>query len=281
MNGSTDLRSVDLHFAFGANWSEYAAKIDDAAVEQAEIGMRKLISRDRLKGARFLDIGCGSGLHALAASRLGAGEIVAIDIDPISVETTRTVLADRGVAAAVRELSIFAPEIAELGQFDIVYSWGVLHHTGDMWTAIERAGSLVKPGGLCVIAIYHKTRLCSAWTIEKKFYAHAPKPLQAAARGIYVVALAARLFLTGINPVRYVSEYKKLRGMDFYHDVHDWMGGYPYESATPAEIEAALARQGFTIEASFPSREGVGIGLFGTGCSEYVFAKTTGSTHDR
>ncbi|TXG84720.1 MAG: class I SAM-dependent methyltransferase [Sphingomonadales bacterium] len=273
MSSGNDLRSVDTHFAFGDNWREYSEKIDEATIVQAEIGLLKLISPEQLQGARFLDIGCGSGLHSLAASRLGAGEIVALDIDPVSVSTTRKVLADAAVAATVREMSIFAPEIADLGQFDIVYSWGVLHHTGDMWTAIRRAATLVRPGGLFVIAIYHKTRLCGAWKVEKRAYSRAPKVLQAAARGIYVAALAVRMFLAGANPVRYIREYSKSRGMNFYNDVHDWLGGYPYESAAPTEIEEAMRNEGFAIHASFPSREGIGMGLFGTGCSEYVLVR--------
>ncbi|MFX8620485.1 50S ribosomal protein L11 methyltransferase, partial [Acinetobacter baumannii] len=50
---------------------------------------------DDFKGRSFLDIGCGSGLHALAAMRLGVARVVGVDIDPNSAATARHVLSER------------------------------------------------------------------------------------------------------------------------------------------------------------------------------------------
>ena len=77
-----DLTSYESHFAFGKNWSAYAAKITAAEIAEAEKELSRLLEGGRLDGQRFLDIGSGSGLHSLAALRLGAREVVAIDIDP-------------------------------------------------------------------------------------------------------------------------------------------------------------------------------------------------------
>ena len=136
---TASLTDVSTHFEFGANWKDYSEKIDEVSIRQAESGVLKLIAKTDIAGRTFLDIGSGSGLHSLAALRLGAKSVTAVDIDPNSVETTRKVLAlnwpEKNVEA--RLVSILDPEASNLGTFDIVYSWGVLHHTGAMWDAID------------------------------------------------------------------------------------------------------------------------------------------------
>ena len=81
-----DLKSVENHFAFGRNWKSYAEMIDEVKIAKAEDGLRALIPEAEFKGRTFLDIGCGSGLHALCAVRFGAARVQAIDIDSDSVE---------------------------------------------------------------------------------------------------------------------------------------------------------------------------------------------------
>jgi len=264
-----NLLEADSHFEFGKNWSDYSSLIDEEVIAEAEKGVLALVPAEALKGAAWLDIGSGSGLHSLAAHRLGAGEITAVDIDADSVETTRRVLSAYGVSARIEQMSVF--EMDTLGQFDIVYSWGVLHHTGDMWKAIRCAAEKVKPGGLLAIALYQKTLLCGAWTVEKRLYTDAPEFVRKAARGAYIAARFFGLLAKGRNPVTYIRTYKTARGMDFYHDVHDWMGGYPYESSTPQETRESIVGLGFE-----PVKIGdlkPWLGLFGTGCAEYVFRK--------
>ena len=73
---------------------------------------------------------------------------------------------------------------------------------------------------------------------------------------------------TGRNPSVYVRNYKSARGMNWHRDVHDWLGGYPYESANPAEVKTQLGRLGFTVIRSI--ERPAGIGIFGTGCDEFV-----------
>ena len=263
------LLEASTHFDFGRNWSEYARLIDDEAVREAEKGLLKLIPAERIAGADWLDIGSGSGLHSLAASRLGARHVTAIDIDSNSVETTRRVLAANAVEAKVEERSIF--EADELGRFDIVYSWGVLHHTGDMWRAIRAAAGHVGAGGLFVIALYEKTPLCGAWRAEKRLYTRAPGPVRQLIKGLYAAAFLAALALNGRNPRAYVRDYRGARGMSFWHDVDDWLGGYPYESATPEETIRFIEALGFESGPVFNARSS--LGLFGTGCVEYVFSR--------
>lgn len=174
-----DLIERKAHFEFGENWKSYARKIDQSRIDSAVEGLQKLFP-EGLAGKSFLDIGCGSGLHSLAALKLGAASVLAIDLDENSVETTKRLLSEFSPHSNWRAavVSIFDATPQDLGTFDVVYSWGVLHHTGDMWRAIERASALVRPGGLFAIAIYAATAFDAMWTAEKRFYARAPRPVQ-------------------------------------------------------------------------------------------------------
>jgi SAM-dependent methyltransferase len=222
-----------------------------------------------LSDRAFLDIGCGSGLHALAAARLGASPIVAIDIDPRSVETARALLSRFEVPAKVAVADIL--KTRDLGTFDVVYSWGVLHHTGAMHEAITRAAECVRPGGLFAFALYRKTPMCEFWKVEKRLYSRAPKFAQDAWRSLYIAAFAFRQWTLGQSFREFVRQYGKARGMEYYHDVHDWLGGYPYESISPSEVSAAMAALGFERVRDFVHEPGPGV--FGTGCDEYVYRR--------
>jgi hypothetical protein len=59
--------------------------------------------------------------------------------------------------------------------------------------------------------------------------------------------------------------------MKFEHDVHDWMGGYPYESISGAEVEALMQCLGFTHVWS--ARTPMTVGFFGSGCDEYLYRR--------
>ncbi len=270
---SVDLTEVSSHYEFGANWRDYAAKIDSRAIEEAREGLLKLIAQEDIRDRSFMDIGSGSGLHSLAALQLGAKSVTAVDIDPDSVETTRATLKRfwTGDNADVHLASVLAPETRDLGTFDIVYSWGVLHHTGAMWRAIELAADHVKPGGQFVLAIYRKTPLCWAWKIEKRIFTNANSTVRSLIRTPFIFAFRLGLLLTGRSPKKYEENYNQLRGMNFLNDIDDWLGGYPYESATEDEIIDFLKPKGFSPELVKPLHPK--LGLFGTGCSEFRFRR--------
>ena len=278
MTNDVDLRQEEAHFAFGKNWAVYAEKIAQAEIDEAERGLSRLTGHERLDGKRFLDIGSGSGLHSLAALRLGAKEVVAVDIDADSVATTRAVLGRHaaGKTFRVERATIFELDSAELGTFDIVYSWGVLHHTGDMESAIRRAAALVRGGGQFIFALYRRIWMDWFWKPEKRWYANAGPQAQAHARAVYIALFRLGLRLTGRRFSTYVADYRERnRGMDFHHDVHDWLGGWPYESISALEVDRLMADLGLVLLRQFVSKKrGRHSGVFGSGCDEYVYTRS-------
>jgi 2-polyprenyl-6-hydroxyphenyl methylase/3-demethylubiquinone-9 3-methyltransferase len=267
----TSLKDLETHFEFGKNWASYSALIDAPQIEEAKEGLLKLIPQEEIRGRSFLDIGCGAGLHSLAAALLGVSRVLAIDIDPDSVSTSRDVLSRGNVAAPwrVETLSVFDLDPARQGTFDIVYSWGVLHHTGNMWEAIGKAASMVASNGLLVLALYRTTYMDPLWKLEKRLYARSPQIVQSVVRAIYIAAFRLGKIAIGGNFREYIANYKSSRGMEFYHDVHDWLGGYPYETALAPEVASRLAGLGFKAQRVFART--ISTGIFGSGCDEYVY----------
>lgn len=266
------LKNLDSHFAFGENWASYSKLIGEPQIAHAKEGLLKLIPADEFQGRSFLDIGCGSGLHALAAARLGVARVVGVDIDPNSVATARRILAERDPSTPwqIENISVFDLTPEHFGTFDIVYSWGVLHHTGDMWQAVSKAAELVAPGGLLALAFYRETYLDPLWKLEKRLYTSAPQSIQNLIKSGYISAFRVARAVTRQGPLSdYIANYTSRRGMDFDHDVHDWLGGYPYESALAPEVDRRLAALGFKAERVFARPKSSGI--FGSGCDEYVY----------
>lgn len=250
----------------------FSGLIDHETIRLAEERMASFLGTRDFSARTFLDIGCGSGLHSLVALRFGTKEVTAIDVDPDSVSTTRALLEESWQVPnySVRELSVFDLDKADIGEFDIVYSWGVLHHTGDMSRAIVTSAKHVRPEGLFAVALYGKTRYCTLWKHIKRWYVNASAPSQARAERIYVRLFGWYLLLRGKSLSAHIANYNRKRGMDFYHDVRDWIGGYPYESITPAELTRLLTPLGFELVKQNVHRRS---GLFGSGNDEYLFLK--------
>ena len=259
-------------FTFGANWRRFLSLLDEQRIAQAEKSLRDMLEVNRLDGKTFLDAGSGSGLFSLAARRLGAS-VVSFDYDPQSVACTaelrRRYFPDDS-NWIVMEGSVLDPEfVRSLGQFDIVYSWGVLHHTGSMWKAIDIAQSAVAPRGRFFIALYNDQGMRSVvWRYLKRAY------ISGAPGRIVVTALCVPYFLArtaisdivrGRNPITYYREYRKNRGMSVVRDWVDWLGGYPFEVASPTATFDFLRQRGFRLDRL--------LSTLGSGCNEFVFTR--------
>lgn len=268
-----DLKCRSEHFEFGANWLDFAGFVDERRIALAVQSLQSLFPDDELRGATFLDIGCGSGLSLLAAFRLGARKVVGLDIDENSVEAARKLLKQfvPNDAWHVYRASIFDVQPPEIGRFDVVHSWGVLHHTGAMWEAVRRTAGLVGEGGYLAIALYHKTPYCGMWRFTKRWYSRMPSIIQMPWRWLYQAAVIARVLAGRGNPIAYIKEYSTNRGMSWRHDVHDWLGGYPYESAAPDDVwEALQAANLVRVRDRLPKQSRWFRGLLGSTCDEFV-----------
>lgn len=258
-------------FAFGENWTRFLRSVDERRVVEAEASLREYLGVERLEGRRFLDVGCGSGLFSLAARRLGAS-VRSFDYDHDSVACT---LALRGqfrpddTGWTIEQGSVLDEGfLRSLGTHDVVYAWGVLHHTGDLRRAMTNVAACVDTGGSLFVAIYNDQGVWSrVWLKVKRLYNRLPAWLRPA----YVVAvMAPRESLRFVwSPLRYVrswTEYAKQRGMSRWHDLVDWVGGYPFEVARPEEVFEFYKARGFTLERLRTCGGGLG-------CNQFVFRR--------
>ena len=260
-------------FQFGRNWRRFLTVLDEDRIARAERSLTDMLGMEGLEGKRFLDIGCGSGLFSLAARRLGA-TVYSFDYDPQSVACALDLklryfpvdpdwVVEEGSVLNHRHLTT-------LGKFDIVYAWGVLHHTGDMAAALKNVCDLVAPKGKLFLAIYNdQGRASRRWAWVKRANNRLPRKWR------FLVLWPAFLRLWGPTFVRDLitgrpfqswRTYRADRGMSPWRDVIDWVGGHPFEVAKPEKIFDFYHARGFVL---YRLKTCGG----GHGCNEYVFTK--------
>lgn len=268
------MNSTEQRFEFGRNWTAFIKK--DFSLERCEVAKNRILAFTRLpdlKGQRFLDVGCGSGIHSLAAAKAGADEIYSFDYDANSVAATNILKNNYPVAApwtVERGDALNKEYLSKLGKWSFVYSWGVLHHTGSMWEAIRNVQDLVADGGFFYLALYSKDADFQPskefWIEIKQEYVRSA-PFTKKMWGWWYVwrfIMGEKLSHFGVFLKR-AREYKNKRGMSIMRDIHDWIGGWPMEYAGDQETVDFLEDQfGFEL---------VNVEV-GQACSEFLFRKT-------
>jgi 2-polyprenyl-6-hydroxyphenyl methylase/3-demethylubiquinone-9 3-methyltransferase len=271
-------QAAEKRFEFGRNWQRFLATLDDERIARAEASLSQMLAVADLRDTTFLDIGCGSGLFSLAARRLGA-RVHSFDNDPQSVacarELKRRYYPDDLLWTIDVGSVLVRSYLETVGSFDVVYSWGVLHHTGALWQALENATVPLTPGGRLFIAIYNRQLVLSRLNaIVKRTYVSLPRVLRPAlAAPLVALQLIRNLAADALlfrNPLERYRSYGRARGMSWWHDCLDWIGGYPFETATPQEVFDFFQPRGFVLERLTTCGGG-------SGCNQFVFRKALDS----
>jgi 2-polyprenyl-3-methyl-5-hydroxy-6-metoxy-1,4-benzoquinol methylase len=284
IKNKAEMRKTELYeniyekqFSFGKNWEEFLKTFNLHKLESAKASLTDFTGLNSFKDKTFLDIGCGSGLFSLAANSLNAEKVISIDVDDNSIKCADFLRSKHNISPEkwiIKKGSILDEDfLRSLPKADIVYSWGVLHHTGKMWQAMENITKLLKEDGLLYIAIYNDFKgfpSSKTWHKIKKFYSNSPEFIRKIMNVLYAFQILSFRLLRFKNPIKYAKNYgtSSCRGMSFYTDVKDWLGGYPYEFSTAEKIID------FYDNLNFEARKKRAVN--GTGCNEFLFVRKDG-----
>lgn len=271
-NNDKDSSEIPLEerFEFGANWSKFIdSKFSSERIESSINVFVKFTGLRDLNDSTFLDVGCGSGLHSFAALKLGAEHVTSFDFDPNAVKTT---LKLKEIAGNPANWNVFQGSIldddfvASSRKYDFVYSWGVLHHTGNLWKALANTCSLVASQGTLYIAIYSLDVQPKSeyWLTVKKKYVNSGKIRRFLMEQQYIFR-----HVYNSNPIlhlkgRLSKKDNRERGMDLLTDVRDWLGGWPMEFALDQDVISFVESKGFQLKNIDQ----------GKACTEFLFGKT-------
>jgi SAM-dependent methyltransferase len=274
-------------FDFGENWKNYNKKyLTEDKIRQANEAFIKFTEIQTLTELTVVDIGCGSGIHSLNFSRMNPKFLLSFDYDYKSVEATNYLKeVHKNKNWDVKQGSILDEKfLLRMPQFDLVYAWGVLHHTGNVWLAIKNSCDLVSEGGILYLALYSSdvkmlNRESTYWLKVKKKYNQSGFigkrliELSFISREKYLSALNfLRVLIKSLvsrqkNKTKFFSRQKRYRGMSYLIDVRDWLGGWPMEYVSDDAVIELVSSKNFVLKKIKK----------GEACTEFLFKKGSGA----
>lgn len=197
-------------------WTQHLPKIE----KQIEF-LNKLIGRDNIENKIVLDAGCGTGIAAISFKKLGANKVIGIDISKKSLLTAKKLAEEAGV-----KLKFITGDLLNLplkGNFDIIHSFGALHHTGDTKGAFANLINLLGENGQFYLALYWRTRLTFLHQFIRKILRLLPESAWE----------PISKFITKFM----VGKKKTQRGFDGYGEALDWLCVPHRDHYRPEEIK--------------------------------------------
>jgi 2-polyprenyl-3-methyl-5-hydroxy-6-metoxy-1,4-benzoquinol methylase len=263
----------EKRFKFGQNWLRFLKSLNKQKIDFSKKCLLDFLDEKDLNGKTFLDIGSGSGLSSLVARTAGAN-VCSFDYDIDSVDCTKhlkhSYFSDDSKWKIKQGSALDAKFLESLGKFNIVYSWGVLHHTGDMFNALELIEKNVGNNGKLFISLYNDQGFTSKlWHRIKRTYVNSPYLIKQLILFICYFRLWGPITIKDfikLRPFYTWKEYHKARGMSPRKDVVDWVGGYPFEVSKPEEIIHFFIEKGYNLQKLKTCGGGMG-------CNEFLFIK--------
>jgi SAM-dependent methyltransferase len=202
----------------GHRWTQFAEAVPE--FEKNFLDIASPLTPSEFTGRLVLDAGCGFGRHALFATRYGA-EVVAIDSSAEAVASCVANLGD-AVRGHVVQGDVDRPPFKR-GLFDLVFSYGVLHHVRNAQATFATLGELVRPGGRLSIWVYGPrqglTRIATG-ALRGAASAMTPEQLhrvsQGIASGLRVFSHTPYRFLSPVPPFGWLLSHLPV------HDHHRW-----------------------------------------------------------
>ena len=265
------MTTSDGAFDFGSNWHSFLSSITNERILIAEQHLQSVLQLGNmgLAGKTFLDVGSGSGLFSLAAYRLG-GKVLSFDLNPLAVTCARELRAMYGGNAddwAIVEGDMLdASFLHSLGRFNVVYAFGSLHHTGNMWQALRDVVGCIAPKGQLYLGIYNDQGMRSRmWKLVKQTYCTGTAG-KLVIESMFMPYYFVRFCIASVKLRRnQFAHYKTNRGMSAFHDWRDWLGGLPFEVASFNAVTNTVSDMGFWVAWAMPTK--------GAGNNQWTFVR--------